>query len=147
MNTPIKVYQSKPRDFAPQVEVASCYFEVGDELLLLQRAIGQSEEGLWGIPAGRIELSESPQDGMIRELYEETGIGLTEDHTIESLGELYICKPSIAYVFHMFRVDHHDKPEVCLSGEHQNYSWVSRGEILNMDLMAGAVQALQIYFQ
>lgn len=42
-----------------------------DEQILL---IKRSDNGLWGLPAGSIELYESPQEAMCRELLEETGL-------------------------------------------------------------------------
>ncbi|MGY3704910.1 NUDIX hydrolase [Vagococcus martis] len=45
-----------------------------NELLLIKR----SDNGLWGLPAGSIELYESPYTAMCRELFEETGLKTKE---------------------------------------------------------------------
>ena len=44
------------------------------ELLLIKR----SDNGLWGLPAGSIELYESPHKAVCRELFEETGLKTLE---------------------------------------------------------------------
>lgn len=37
-------------------------------------AIKRADDGRWVPPGGILELDESPQDGVVREIYEETGI-------------------------------------------------------------------------
>lgn len=37
-------------------------------------AIKRADDGRWVPPGGVLELDESPQDGVVREVYEETGI-------------------------------------------------------------------------
>lgn len=37
-------------------------------------AIKRADDGRWVPPGGVLELDESPQDGVVREIYEETGI-------------------------------------------------------------------------
>lgn len=37
-------------------------------------AIKRADDGRWVPPGGILELDESPQDGVVREVYEETGI-------------------------------------------------------------------------
>jgi 8-oxo-dGTP diphosphatase len=37
-------------------------------------AIKRTDDGRWVPPGGILELDESPQDGVVREVYEETGI-------------------------------------------------------------------------
>jgi 8-oxo-dGTP diphosphatase len=37
-------------------------------------AIKRADDGRWVPPGGVLELDESPQDGVVREIYEETGV-------------------------------------------------------------------------
>jgi ADP-ribose pyrophosphatase YjhB (NUDIX family) len=44
-----------------------------NELLVIQRGI-EPNKGKWSIPGGFMEQGETPEEGCLRELYEETGI-------------------------------------------------------------------------
>lgn len=55
------------------VTVAVCYVLHNDQVLLLRR-VNQPYVGLWAPPGGKLEPGESPEEGCIREMYEETGL-------------------------------------------------------------------------
>lgn len=64
------------------ISVVSAVIRRGDAVLLAQRRATQDEPLKWEFPGGKIELGESPQQGLVRELSEELGI------TVE-VGPLY----------------------------------------------------------
>ena len=43
-------------------------------ILIAQRPKGKSLEGFWEFPGGKVEMNESPETALIRELHEELGI-------------------------------------------------------------------------
>lgn len=140
-----QVYTEPPEDFKPTIQVASCYIEIEGKILLLQRGLEQSESGLWGVPAGKVEPLESHAEAAIRELFEETGI-VASSSQVQSLGTLYIRKPTIEYVYSMFKI-HIDKlPTVYLSDESQSYLWADFKEIKKLPLMTCANEALNLYY-
>lgn len=147
MNSEIFVYDKKPKGFFSTVEVAAIYLNVNGKLLLLELSADKQEKGTWGVPAGKLEVGERPAQGAKRELLEETGIDIEDEGSFHPLGELYIRKPEIDYIYHLFGINLESQPAICLSPEHCSYRWVSRFEGENLPLMKGAKLALDAYFQ
>lgn len=141
----LEIHEIAPEGFTPQVQVAACYLEINNKLLLLQRADGKLEPGKWGVPAGKLEHNEAPENAAERELLEETGISLENSSGIQRLNSLYIRKPEVDYVYHVFKVQLGQIPDVHLSDEHQNYIWATSKDIETIALMDGAKEALQHY--
>ena len=139
----IAIHEKAPIGFAPKVEVAACYLEIDGKFLLLQRSASKSEPGKWGVPAGKLEKGETPEQAARRELFEETGIAADRIHYT---GTLYIQKPEIAYTYHVFGIQLDQMPTVCFTtDEHQNYKWVSLNDLEKLPLMAAAKEALLYY--
>ena len=141
----LEVHEREPEGFTPQVQVAACYLEIDNKLLLLQRAFGKLEPEKWTVPAGKLEGNETPENAAKRELFEETGISLKSSSQIQHLNSLYIRKPEIDYVYHLFKVPLDQIPDVHLSDEHQSYKWVTSKDLEEMPLMDGAKETLQHY--
>ena len=53
---------------------AVALIDVDGRVLLAQRPPGKSMAGLWEFPGGKIEVGETPEAALIRELQEELGI-------------------------------------------------------------------------
>lgn len=140
-----EVFEFKPLGFSPQVEVAACYLEKEGRILLLQLSHDKREAGKWGVPAGKLDKGETPHQAAIRELYEETGIQIDPTSQIRALGSLYIRKLQTEFTYHLFHIQLDQIPEVRLSNEHLNYKWASDKDLTEMDLMAGATEALRYY--
>ncbi|HEY2811692.1 MAG TPA: NUDIX hydrolase [Rhabdochlamydiaceae bacterium] len=141
----IELHEKKPPGFSSTVEVAACYLERENKLLLLKRSLTSSEPGRWGVPAGKLEKGETPQQGAIRELFEETGIALDSSSKIQPLISLYACKPSGNFVYHMFKVQLDRTPSICLSAEHLEHLWASPADIEILPLMPGAKESIGYY--
>jgi len=58
------------------VSVAAIIINENDEVLLLDHVLRPASS--WGFPGGFIEHGEQPADGVKRELFEETGLELTD---------------------------------------------------------------------
>lgn len=53
-----------------------------NEVFISQRHAGSHLGGLWEFPGGKVEVGESVQDALVRELHEETGIRITHSHPL-----------------------------------------------------------------
>lgn len=66
------------------IVVVFCLFE--DKILLLKRAANKPEGLKWTAPSGKKDLGETVPQAAIRELYEETGIQVSEAETLAEKG-------------------------------------------------------------
>lgn len=86
----------------------------GSKFLLLKRT---KEDlwmpGRWGLPGGKIEKGETPEEAVIRETKEETGIN------IKSPRLFHISEGR----FHYYITNNFNTNEVVLCNEHDDYQW------------------------
>jgi len=136
----LKIFEVKPGNFDTSVEVSACYVQVDQKFLLLQKP--DSNENTWSVPGGKIERGETPLQAAKRELFEETGI---ETDQIRSLTKLYVRKPGVDFVYHMFQVNLGVMPLVAISKEHQSYTWKEQSQLDQLPLIAGFHEALEYY--
>lgn len=84
--------------------VAAAFVDGEGRVLLQQRAPGRHMAGLWEFPGGKVEAGERPEAALAREIEEELGLTVREDHLQAAafasapLGErhlillLYLCR-------------------------------------------------------
>lgn len=114
--------------------------------ILLVRDAGKLDhntiEGKWDFPGGRMDVGETPHEGLLRELKEEIGLG-PEDVVIESpinvglwgVGGDKLNQPIIG-IFYIVRLI--GSPEIKLSDEHTEFQWVDpRNTPPNCDPLPG----------
>ena len=141
----VEVTDRKPLNFQSKMESSACYLEVGGQLLLIQQEKGRTDEGKWGVPAGKLELNETPEMAAKRELFEETAVQLSSPSQMVYLGTLYIRKPDLDYIYYMFKIHLDQRPSIRLSFEHSSYQWMHSEDVKNLPLRPGAREALQYY--
>ena len=86
------------------IVVAAALIDGDGRVLIQQRPPGKNMAGLWEFPGGKVDLGETPEAALVRELSEELGIDVETAclapaaFASEALGEkhllllLYICR-------------------------------------------------------
>ncbi len=141
LNLPVSVFRVMPKDFKPQVEVASCHIEVDGKFLFAKRSPHKPFGDTWGLPGGKLEEGETPRQASIREIHEEVGITL-DDQNLLDVTPLYIRRPNIDFVYYLFHYKFDEIPNVTLNDEHCDYCWVTLKDALNLDLIEAGKEVM-----
>lgn len=131
--------------FVPTVQVVSCFIQKGHQILVLQRARKDQQHNLWGIPGGKLKKAESPVDGLIRELHEETGLCLSAE-AFTLLGTTLSktpCDGQYGLYIYFAVVPENTGIKIDFS-EHYAYRWVSIEEFLQLPLLTAQGEAFQL---
>ena len=80
-----------------QVFAAAAVFNDEHKILLVKMTYQQYHP--WGLPGGSLEYSETPEDGVVREVHEETGLEVEVEKLLlvktwprDKVGLYYLCK-------------------------------------------------------
>lgn len=96
------------------------------ELLVVKRSEDDEQQpGIWELPGGRLERSEDPVSGLLRELMEETGLQVEVVHPINVRHFTRRDGQTITMIIYLCRARSTD---VTMSEEHTAYRWVPVGE-------------------
>ena len=75
----------------------------GDAVLLIQRG-REPMRGAWSLPGGALELGETTAEGVVREVWEETGVRVRPVSIVATLDRI-VRNPAGAVQFHYVLVD------------------------------------------
>ena len=112
-----------------------------DKLLLVKRSDkARGEHHYWELPGGRMEFGESPEEALLRELAEETGLSAKilcplqtwnffREETTQIVGVTFLCKATTN--------------KVRLSDEHEAYVWVHLDEISQYNIIPTVLNDLK----
>ena len=105
------------------------------EILLLRRSPGRILPGLWQCVSGSLEADETPVEGALRELQEETGFGASQIAGFFDLDQVnQFHEPSVRAIVTsaVFAARVGAAAEPVLSHEHDAMRWVSPAEALEL---------------
>jgi ADP-ribose pyrophosphatase YjhB (NUDIX family) len=126
----------------PPIQVASCFMQLGDKILLLQRAKKDEQFMLWGIPAGKLQNGEIPTKGLAREILEETDILLDPESFILLGTALSRTSCDGLYGLYIYYVRLHEEPKIKITEhEHSAYKWVTIPEFESFKLLTAQFEA------
>ena len=125
--------------------VTTCFIEYKGKYLVLQRGRKDAQYGLWGIPGGKLEKGESPLSALSREIFEETGIIVSQD-SFTYLDRAYSTNPHDGrYILYLYKAILHKKPLVLINTkEHLDFQWSSLDQIDKLDLLVSQGLAIDL---
>ena len=112
-------------------------------VLLAQRPEGKSMAGLWEFPGGKVEVGETPEAALIRELEEELGINTWKS-----------CLAPLTFASHTYEDFHLLMPLFACRKwegmpqprENQTLKWVRKQELRSYDMPAADVPLIPILY-
>lgn len=79
------------------------------------------------LPGGTLEAGETLEEGLIREVREETGITVVDAKELYSSTAYYEGELDSVFVTRVGR-----RPEIVMSWEHSRYEWISKQDFLKI---------------
>lgn len=141
----LQIFLTPPKDFKMNLETAGCFINYQDKLLYVKRHPNKPAGNTWTIPGGKLDPLETPEQGAIREIFEETGIILEENKLIK-VGTLYIRHNKNDFPFHIFSYSFEELPNISLAlDEHTEEKWVTINEVHQLPLIKGGEKCLELY--
>lgn len=139
------IYLGRPKNFNPSFNVAGCFCEHDGRILLLQRQSHKRRGGMWGAPAGKINLGEAPAEAMVRELMEETGMRASPAK-LKFFRKVYVRYTDCDFVYHMFSANASNENVSIRYAEHKTYKWVRPIEALSMELVPDMDGCIRMFY-
>lgn len=101
----------------------------GDEKVLLLKRCDSTgwEPNKFALVGGKIEDGETPKEGTIREIFEETGLQIND-----FIGN-FVIRMNGDHIEYVFVATIEGEPAITLNGEHSEYGWFTTEQIRNID--------------
>jgi 8-oxo-dGTP diphosphatase len=141
------IYKIKPKNFNPQFTSVGCFIEYQDSILLLHRQDYKPQGNTWGLPSGKVEKGESINEGILREIKEETGLDLALN-SISNVLEVYVRYNEYDFLYDIFYSKVEILPEVIINKkEHKAYKWIKPKDALKMNLIEDLDACIKLYYE
>ena len=103
----------------------------GKILAIFRTETAPSRPNTWDLPGGEVDFGESPQDGIRREIKEETGLEVEDVRPFDT--EVHLFPEEGVYWLTIAYKCKASSNNVVLSWEHNNYKWVTPEEFLQLE--------------
>lgn len=125
-------------------ETTLCYIEKDDRVLLLYRNKKENDynAGKWIGVGGKFEEGETPEECLLREVFEETGLRL---RSYKKRGLVFFSQNGYEEVMHLYTAD-------CFSGEIKpcdegELKWIDKKDILTLPTWEGDREFLKLLYE
>ena len=124
-------------ELATTLLVGRAVIKDDDRILLVQRAHDDKRNpGMWEFPGGKIDANEDLTQGVVREIYEETGLMIQAESSVGHIEhELVASGRYDGYLYvALFYAARRLSGELAISFEHADAVWEKPEDILSRDL-------------
>lgn len=114
------------------------------KILLLREStkyVDGSEVGKWDVPGGRIESEETLEEGLVREVKEESGLAVVKGKLLGACDGFPVIREETCHVVRLYFLCEANTAEVALSQDHDAYDWVNPTKIEEKTLV-GDIQEM-----
>lgn len=119
------------------IEVVAAVIRDGDRILATERGYGEFKGG-WEFPGGKMELGETPEAAIVREIEEELRVTIRPAGMIETVEYDY---PSFHLTMHVFMAEL-VSGELTLT-EHLAMRWLSKDELRSVEWLPADVSVVE----
>ena len=123
---------SPPRDnnaYRFPVAVKGVLIRDGKVILL------RNDRDEWELPGGKLELAESPEQGLAREIAEELGLTIEPESILDSW--VYSIVPGVHVLVVTYGCTESSRGEAVLSDEHRELKWFPLDEVDSLRMPDG----------
>lgn len=122
-----------------------CWIERAGTVLFLRRAPGTFLGGNWELPGGTVEPGEDPESAAVREIAEETGLGVTVTRERGSHTWMDVTGRDLRVHAVVYEAREPGDAEVVLNpAEHDDHAWLFPAQACGLPMAAHFVEALRL---
>ena len=110
----------------------------GGKVILLR-----NERDEWELPGGKLELSESPERGLAREIAEELRLEIVPERILNSW--IYTIVPGVSVLILAYGCSESFQDEAVLSDEHKELRWFPLADIDALRMPEGYKASIRVW--
>ena len=123
-----------------KIEVVAAIIVNEKKVFATQRGYGEFKDG-WEFPGGKIELGESSEEALVREIREELDVDIKVGRLLETVEYVY---PRFHLIMHCFICELLSE-EIILK-EHEDAKWLAEEELDSVDWLPADVSLIDKIF-
>ena len=121
-----------------QIEVVAAIIRKGDKIFATQRGYGKWKDW-WEFPGGKMEVGETPEEALVREIHEELSAEISVDE----------CLCMVEYDYLQFHLTMHCylcslATEALHLNEHEAARWLSKDELDSVKWLPADVKVVEL---
>ena len=103
----------------------------------------RNERDEWELPGGKLELSESPERGLAREIAEELRLEIVPERILNSW--IYTIVPGVSVLILAYGCSESSQDEAVLSDEHKELRWFPLADIDALRMPEGYKASIRVW--